>query len=70
MTVDIVNGDFMGSSNITVQDSGYVSIQSWADSIWLTSTQRSDNNQHELGACLAQAPRRVDVAGVDERGWY
>jgi DNA-binding SARP family transcriptional activator/DNA-binding transcriptional regulator YiaG len=28
--VDIVNGDFMGSSNITVQDSGYVNVQEMA----------------------------------------
>ncbi|HEY3953357.1 MAG TPA: CHAP domain-containing protein, partial [Streptosporangiaceae bacterium] len=35
-TVEMVNGDFMGSGNITVQNSGYVNIQSFANSIWGT----------------------------------
>ena len=70
-TVDIVNGDFMGSSNITVQDSGYVSIQSWADSIWLTSTQRSDN-EHEKWVLVSPklptgstSPVSMNAAGND-----
>lgn len=33
-TVDMVNGDFGGASNITVQHSGYVKLQAWANSIW------------------------------------
>lgn len=33
-TVDMVNGDFRGASNITVQHSGYVKLQAWANSIW------------------------------------
>jgi hypothetical protein len=70
-TVDIVNGDFMGSSNITVQDSGYVSVQSWADSIWLTSTQRADG-EHEQWVLVSPklpvgstSPVSIDAAGTD-----
>ena len=70
-TVDIVNGDFMGSSNITVQDSGYISLQSWADSIWLTSTQRA-NNEHEQWVLVSPklaagstSPVSIDAAGND-----
>ena len=33
-TIDMVNGDFRGASNITVQHSGYVKVQAWANSIW------------------------------------
>lgn len=35
-TIDMVNGDFRGASNITVQHSGYVKLQPWANSIWGT----------------------------------
>jgi hypothetical protein len=33
-TVDLVNGDFMGATNISVQQYNEVSIASWASSIW------------------------------------
>jgi hypothetical protein len=33
-TVDMVNGDFLGSGNISVQESGYVNIQSFANAVW------------------------------------
>ena len=33
-TVNLVNGDFAGSSNITVQADNNVSLASWAASIW------------------------------------
>ena len=38
-TVDLVNGDFLGSTNITVQRADNVSIASWAAGIWRPNEQ-------------------------------
>jgi hypothetical protein len=35
-TVEMANGDFLGSTNITVQNSGYVKLQSFANAVWAT----------------------------------
>ena len=38
-TVDLVNGDFLGAKNITVQRNDNVSVASWAAGIWRANEQ-------------------------------
>jgi hypothetical protein len=62
-TVEMVNGDFMGSSNITVQNSGYVNIQSFANSIWGTGEKWVLVSSELSGA--SSSPLAVNGAGND-----
>ena len=64
-TVDIVNGDFLGASNITVQDSGYTTISSFAAGVFGAGEKWLLVSPKLPAGSSSSSPISINAAGND-----